>query len=171
MKTTIKMFMATLFVAVLSLGFASCSGDDDDNKSNGDNNGGGNNSTELADPEGTSIGSVMYDKDIHEQYQAYGWGNFGNIDVHISNMNIDLHNGNTQIQVAGVGHVRGLAEIKSLPSSGYSTYVTPLPGYGYVGIAEGFYIRFCCIDYIRDGYGNIIGAIFKYQYPWIPGTK
>ena len=168
MKNSVKTLMAIFFVAALSIGFASCSGDDDDN---GGGNGGGG-STELADPEGTSIGSVVFDKNQYShQYNDYGWGDLGKFYLTMEGLNIDLRDGSSQVQIAVVGPIQGLAEIKSLPKSGYNKTVTAIIGYGYVGIAEGMYIRFYCFDYILDSYGNIIGAIFKYQYPWIPNTK
>lgn len=74
--------------------------------------------------------------------------------------------------MVGVGKVKGLAAIKSVPKSGWTYKAAIKPGYGYIvrghHDSSPSYARIYCVDYLYDSSGDKIGAVLKYECPWEP---
>ena len=78
-------------------------------------------------------------------------------------------------EIAYIGTVNGLGSIKSLPKENLFTVnaCAVLEGGGYVlrGIDpgnQGEYARLYVDHFLTSTSGGIVGAQFKYQYPWVP---
>ena len=146
-------------MALICVSFTSCGGDDNDNNS------GTSSQTEGQDPEGTGIANLklwIYAYD----YPTFQFGPNCSIQIDKSNNFYGW-----KAQIVTVGKVKGISDIKKLPTTGWNEKAGVVPDYGYVVNYDGVYVRIYVIDYIRDSDGNIIGATFKYQYPWNPNGK
>jgi len=80
---------------------------------------------------------------------------------------------NAECSIACVGSVKGLGNIKTIPSSGWAREVAVHPGMGYIIRCKNFnpqskwlYARVYVKDWIESTDGGIIGAIIKYQTDW-----
>ncbi len=180
-------FGLLLFTAAALVCAVGCS-DDKDDKS-----GGGNGGSELPDPEGTVLTSMRYTTseigvptggpstsftyfveypiDIINfttirltSFGAIKGGKFGG--AYYDDNYDEIHTNGTKF--ATVGKVKGLAAIKKIPEAGWAEEVGAIPGYGYVAEYEGVYCRIYVEEYMLDNVGNRIGAILKYQAPFIP---
>ena len=81
----------------------------------------------------------------------------------------DNFTGGSDWMIASVGAVRGLGNVSSIPTSGWSGKVAVVPGTGYVAYNRytDTYYRLFVVDYIQAaGSGGIIGADVKYQKPF-----
>ena len=145
--------------------FIACGGGDED--INPGKQGETQNETTLADPEGTAIASIVYGQDMNHQYYDYGYTNIGICDMALHGINLSFRC-QGDYMIASVGKVRGLADVNFIPTSGWNKNAGVLPGYGYVAKINETYVRIYAIDYVKDAIGNIIGATFKYQYPFVP---
>ena len=162
MKKIYFRLFATTMMALMCVGFTSCGGDDDDEN-------GIVNQTEEQDPEGTGIANIklyIYKYD----YSSFSFDTYCWIVMDQSN-NFRCSTSGEVAPIVSVGKVKGISSIKKIPSTGWNEKAGVVPDYGYVVNFNGVYARIYVIDYIRDSDGNIIGATFKYQYPWNPNGK
>lgn len=70
--------------------------------------------------------------------------------------------------IASVGSVRGLGNVSTIPTAGWSGQVAVTPGKGYVaydGYSDTYY-RLYVMEYVESVAGGIIGAEVKYQKPF-----
>lgn len=58
--------------------------------------------------------------------------------------------------------------ITKIPETGWADAVGAVPSYGYVAQYNGIYCRLYVTEYMLDSEGNRIGAILKYQAPFVP---
>lgn len=145
------------FLMLLPLAMASCGGDGKDEPQSTAN-----------DPEGTILMYLYHDESVQYAHFVGPGYNVGDwVEVTESN-NFSSWNG----QIASVGKVKGIADIKSVPNSGWAKRTAIVPGNGYVAKAsyDGkiAYGRFYVVDFITSTDGGIIGAIVKYQEDWQP---
>lgn len=191
----IKKLWMMLAVASITICNVSCGGDDDENvvpPSNNTSNNTSNGSGTIADPEGTKTANVSNNEktDIdlgipyiyQDGYYMDGEGNL--IDAyHSVTCNLTIDNSNNFYSIAyhymtrgvieyvSVGQVRGLAEIKTIPETGWSTKVAVMPNYGYVARRKNWngkentvtYARIFVVDWLDLSKS---GAIIKYQTDW-----
>lgn len=180
MKKFLK-FGLLLFSAAALVCAGSCSDDKDDN-------GGGG--SELPDPEGTGIVTMAYTTAVYipPNYPSTGGGTrfteypvdvpgFGRLHLSVSgnivgggstsdtNFEESTSNGT---KFATIGKVKGLSAIIKIPETGWANAVGAIPGYGYVAEYKGIYCRLYVTEYMLDSEGNRIGAILKYQAPFVP---
>lgn len=169
-KKSLLRLMAVMMVAMLSVGFISCSKDDDDD------NGQKSEAISDNDPEGTIVINLENnDKDIciddEWPYMYVGMTPQNNIDTWYQSA-----------QIVSVGKVNGLSAIKKIPTSGWAERCAATPGSGYVirqqkasandgRQIDGYkYCRVYLVDYITSTSGGIMGATIKYQL-WNPDSK
>jgi hypothetical protein len=82
---------------------------------------------------------------------------------------------------ATIGSVSGLGNVTKIPTSGWAAQAAVIPGYGYVGRFKrynsqtrqyepsGEYIRIYVVEQIlAAGTTGVIGAVIKYQAPFVP---
>jgi len=83
------------------------------------------------------------------------------------------------------GITDGLGSIKKIPTAGWASQVSVMPGYGYVGAsfsgvfggrlqtANVIYVRLYVDNYIKNTSGGVMGAYVKYQSPFsaIPDAR
>lgn len=124
---------------------------------------------------GTGVASIVYKRNIHNEYTNSGYVDIGftRAYLYLSGLNLGFVDNPDNLPsprgiISCCGSVNGLAYINNIPSDGWGDWTAVLPGYGYVGEVDGTYIRIYVIDYVKSAEGNIIGAIFKYQYPFVP---
>jgi len=119
------------------------------------------------DPEGT-MNKTLMSHDI-----ITGGGStlkLGSTEVFMSRSeNLWIENG----EIAYVGQVKGLGDVKRIPTSGFSSLAAVKPGYGYVAKHKrGETVTYARIYVVQDligaGSGGVIGAEIKYQYPFRP---
>lgn len=70
--------------------------------------------------------------------------------------------------IASVGSVRGLGNVSTIPTAGWSGQVAVTPGKGYVaydGYSDTYY-RLYVMEYVESVAGGVIGAEVKYQKPF-----
>ena len=148
--------MTIMVVAIMSVGFASCSGSDEDDGVVSP--GGSGTSATIPDPEGTVVinMSAASNSNWHRMGLSYSF--------HIDEDSNFYDGGYGNIIFASVGLVKGLSEIKSIPTSGWAEKVAVIPGYGYVvrSLYDNQYARL----YVVSSTGN--GYTVKYQSPFIP---
>ena len=70
-------------------------------------------------------------------------------------------------QIVSVGAVAGLGDVYNAPEHGWTSRTMAVPGCGYL-VKASAYARIYVVDYITSTGGGIIGAIIKYQSPFIP---
>lgn len=108
-----------------------------------------------------------------------GITSYANLQIdNANNLIADRYSGEThiyQIDLVDVGNITGLDKINSIPNSGWSDRAAVIPGHGYIacgcdfyGNAECQYARLFVVDYLKNTSGEIIGAVIKYQSPWVP---
>lgn len=88
----------------------------------------------------------------------------------LDNIYIETENfcGSGDVMFANLGAVRGLGNVATIPTSGWTRKIKVTPGNGYVAYdshADKFY-RIFVSDYILNTAGGIIGADIKYQKPF-----
>ena len=177
--------LAIMMVAMLSVGFVSCSSDDNDDKKV--DNYEPTQNLSVKDPEGTIIlnmASGSRDNNYQLDQEAYS-----------SSIYIDEANNftgyNNHISFVSVGKVEGLAKITEIPTSGWANSVAVVPGTGYImryyytydgeNIKNIWrYARIYVVSYLGvsteviDGetytYGTPTGATIKYQTPFATTT-
>ena len=75
-------------------------------------------------------------------------------------------------RIVNVGKVKGIADIKKIPETGWWDELAVVPGEGYIYKGEYSsltkYARIYVVDYITSTSGGIIGATIKYQPNWNP---
>lgn len=159
-----------LMFASAALLFASCG------KENGSENG-------NSDPEGTVTVNMLNNREtsviLWESSFFNPMTSYANLQIdNANNLIADSYSGEThiyQIDLVDVGNITGLDRINSIPNSGWSDRAAAIPGHGYVahgcdfyGNAECQYARLFVVDYLKNTSGEIIGAVIKYQSPWVP---
>lgn len=161
-------FMAMLFVAVLTFGFASCGGEDDDDVDPHTNPGGIiDPSANVPDPAGTI--------ELSMRKENHGGTFLDDTNIHINNSdNFEFDSGwGYDGKIASYGSVKGLGNVGNIPTNGWADEIAVKPGYGYVAyhyiknsVENGQYYRFYVVDYITTTGGGVIGADVKYQKPF-----
>lgn len=153
------------WLTLLPLAIVSCGSDGKDSKDEPQ--------TTANDPEGTIAMNIVNNDDdncIDEEwpYMYVGMTPQNNIDTWYHSA-----------EIVSVGKVKGLADIKNIPSSGWAERCAATPGCGYVirqakadpsdaRKTKGYkYCRVYLVDYITGASGNITGATIKYQL-WNP---
>ena len=80
-------------------------------------------------------------------------------------------------EIASIGKVNGLSNIKDIPETGWTNQTTTIPGCGYVHrtkyrYRDGYaYTRIYVVDYMTSTSGGIMGITIKYQENWEPDAK
>ena len=155
MKKYLFSCMTIMMVAIVSVGFMSCSKDDDEEVVSPNQF---DTKTSIPDPDGTVL---IY-------MSAASKGNYHDIGL-LSSFHIDEDynfEGEAYIEIASVGMVKGLSEIKSIPTSGWASRVAVVSGYGYVVKYSGYsgttYARLFVVSSTGSGYA------VKYQSPFNP---
>lgn len=144
--------MTIMMVAIVSVGFMSCSKDDDDEVVSPNQF---DTKTSIPDPDGTVL---IYMSAASKENYHYILSSF-----HIDE---DYNFEGNNIKIASVGMVKGLSEIKSIPTSGWASRVAVVSGYGYVVKYSGYsgttYARLFVVSSTGSGYA------VKYQSPFNP---
>lgn len=72
------------------------------------------------------------------------------------------------VTFVSLGNMSGLANIKQIPTTGWASKVSVVPGNGYIAYdrSNDSYYRLYVTDYIVSTTGGIIGADVKYQVPF-----
>lgn len=150
-KSYFMSMLAVIMVALLNIGFTSCSNDDSDIP-NID-----------GDPEGTV--TVNLKRNSSESYSNM---HIGEADVEFrSSCNLYINNG----YIVSVGKVSGISEIMNIPNTGWSHQAAAIPGTGYVVRKEnGPSYPVYVVDFIKDVYGNITAVTLKYRLNWRSNT-
>ncbi len=164
-----KQRLLMLMFASAALLFASCG------KENGSENG-------NSDPEGTVTVNMLNNRETEVILWESSFNpmtSYANLQIdNANNLIADSYSGEThiyRIDLVDVGNITGLDRINSIPNSGWSDRAAAIPGHGYVahgcdfyGNAECQYARLFVVDYLKNTSGEIIGAVIKYQSPWVP---
>ena len=155
-KSIFMSLLTMILVAMLTIGFTSCSKDDDSKKSDKDNTEGsqggqGNQGTSVSDPVGTVSLSMLN--------ESNGNTKFGYI-------YIDAANNFAGADFTSIGTVKGLGNVTKIPFVGWAGQLSVKPGCGYVAFMAQTFVRIYVEDYIKNGFGQIIGATIKYQAPF-----
>lgn len=168
--------MAALATAA-ALSLTACGGDDDKTEPGG--NGGGS----VPDPEGTVLVQVRNNNETKIFPDGFGWWWPSKYAFHAQYFEIDDADNIDPLggDVAAVGKVSGLGNIRNRPEKGWADQSAVIPGYGYIiryesskyadgtPTRDGYtYCRIYVVDYIKSTGGGIIGATIKYQSPFIP---
>ena len=152
----------------------------------GKDNGGSDKS--VPDPEGTVTIAMRNESNGHTIVLPDGCSGFfliGSDNNFYTFVDGDFYGCRGMWTFASVGKVSGLANIKQIPTSGWSYMAAVMPGYGYVAKCENYesydsgnkfrptgtttYVRIYVVDYITTaGSGGVIGANVKYQSPFKP---
>ena len=169
--------LATTMAAVLCVSFASC-GDDDDNVVSPKND--GYQQTDILsnqDPEGT----VTLNMNNGTKDNFYDLGSICKVRIDEANNFVGYsYQGYMGVpnypEFVAVGAVKGLSDVKTIPTNVWSKTVAVVPGTGYIvkrNDADFYnrYIRIYVVDYIVDTNGGIIGATIKYQAPFSQTIK
>ncbi len=173
MKRILQKGAAALLCALL-LGAVSCDKDDDGAA-------GGNGGKAVPDPVGTVTVLVKNNGGTDVYPEGFGHYYGANVSRYYFCMdnadNLTCNNGD----VACVGTVAGLGNIRVRPEVGWASKTAVLPGYGYIlrtrsqddpdgnPTPDGYnYCRVYVVDYLTSTGGGIIGATVKYQSPFIP---
>lgn len=141
--------LTTMMVAMLNVGFMSCSGGDDDDP-NPDNGQPINPGTTVNDPEGT-ISLSMRNADNGKTYLD---------NIYISNENF------RGAYFVSVGAVKGLGNVSTIPTTGWAEQMSVIAGNGYVAYSNGQFYRIYAVSEIEGTSGGVIGADIKYQKPF-----
>lgn len=146
--------MTIMMVAIVSVGFMSCSKDDDEEVVSPNQF---DTKTSISDPDGTVL---IY-------MSAASKGNYHDIGSSSFHIDEDYNfEGYEYTKIASVGMVKGLSEIKSIPTSGWASSVAVVSGYGYVvRYSSPFattYARLFVVSSTGSGYA------VKYQSPFNP---
>ena len=177
--------LAIMMVAMLSVGFVSCSSDDNDDKKV--DNYEPTQNLSVKDPEGTVVLNMTsgasknyYRLDQESSYSV----------IYIDQAN-NFKGDDLSISIVSVGIVEGLTKITEIPTAGWAKSVAVIPGTGYimryrysvdtVNRKETWrYARIYVVSYlgvtteIIDGetytYGTPTGATIKYQTPFATTT-
>ena len=179
--------IAFFLVFLFSLSFVSCGGDDDNNNDDP--------YAEVPDPADTITANISdgYTNSIIFSDRAYlgrlRWQKPNDIFFEIGGSYHDPADGYYyyyNASICNVGVVNGLGNIKSVPTSGWSTNnVACETGHGYVirikcyqryksGLGnedydgDVFYARIYIVEPIITTAGGIAGAKVKYEFPWNP---
>lgn len=157
MKRILQRGAVALLCAML-LGMVSCDKDDDGAA-------GGNGGAAAPDPEGTVTVQLLNDGSTNVYFEGLVNGNY------ITRMTMDKAN-NLYVepaygQIVSVGAVAGLGDVYNAPEHGWTSRTMAVPGCGYL-VKASAYARIYVVDYITSTDGGIIGAIIKYQSPFIP---
>jgi len=176
-----KLFVSVMFVAVTIGAFTSCNKEDDYDDSVGievrmRNYDYGNDEVEVFVID--SIGITYFGGDPNVpgsyDYKRYYPDRFY-LKINESNnfcIRSELYSMGNCASITCVGSVKGLGNIKTIPSSGWANEVAVQPGYGYVITGSNGYsnkshnARVYVKDWIVSTDGGIIGAIIKYQSEW-----
>lgn len=161
-KKNLWSLLTFVMVAMLSVGFISCSSDNDkDEPSNYD-----------GDPIGTVEIGLVSGKDPY-YYTAQNYieldGRNYLIAVNLANNFTVWKTWRTQLSepmIVSVGKVKGLGSINSIPSSGWTSEIAARPGNGYIVHFQNEYIRMYVVEYMVDTSGGIMGVYVKYQRNW-----
>ena len=140
-----------MMVAMLSIGFESCSKDDDDKVDNYENT----ENISNQDPEGTIVLNMI----------SGASGNYYNIgsvcSIHVDEANNFTGEKYSGVSIVSVGLVSGLGKITQIPNSGWAQSAAVVPGTGYVLRCDGQYARIYVVDYLAQSYtdeqGNMYG--------------
>lgn len=169
MKTKIlfNIMAAFFFATILPFCLPSCG---DDSEDDGDGS-----SQVLDDPTGT-VEINLRDLDNGGSIYTLSGLNYSSNGISITeNAGIFISGSDLSpwaADMVGVGKVKGLAAIKSVPKSGWTYKVAIKPGYGYIvrghHDSSPSYARIYCVDYLYDSSGDKIGAVLKYECPWEP---
>ena len=145
-----------MLVAMLTIGFTSCTKDDDGKKSDKDNTEGnqggqGSQGTSVADPVGTVSLSILN--------ESNGNTKFGSI-------YIDAANNFAGTDFTSIETVKGLGNVTKIPFTGWARQLSVKPGCGYVAFMAQTFVRIYVEDFIKNASGEVIGASIKYQAPF-----
>lgn len=158
-KNYLLSLLTTMMVAMLSLGFVSCGGDDDDSPTPKPND--GNEQTDVVsnqDPEGTIVVNM-------NNGAKDNWIDIGICTIHIDDAN-NFVGRYSDVEFTSVGKVKGLSNVTTIPSTGWSKSSAVVPGTGYVVKCGDNYARMYVVDYTVSTAGGIMGATVKYQSPF-----
>ena len=187
-KKGLLRMLGTMMVAVLCVGFASC-GDDDDVVPLKDD---GYQQTDVLsnqDPEGTitlnmnngakdnyyDLGSICKVR-IDEANNFIGEYTYTR-PIMVGEGKFSYQQESDNLDIVSIGTVKGLSEVTTIPTTGWSKSVAVVPGTGYMLRKENEtylykkYIRIYVVDYIVGTNGGIIGATIKYQAPFSQTIK
>lgn len=144
-------------LAIICVFAAGCSGDEPGGGNNEPEGGGQiNPDSEVDDPTGTVLISMRN-------------GNNGDTSLDGLRIGKDDNFHGSGWKISSVGKVKGLGNVSTIPSSGWSEQVAVVPGSGYVAYNSysDTYYRLYVVDYITAAVsGGIIGADVKYQKPF-----
>ncbi|WP_087261051.1 DUF5036 family protein [Alistipes sp. An66] len=175
MKRILQRGAAALLCAVL-LGMVSCDKDDDGAT-------GGNGGKAVPDPEGTVTVQMRNANNGQTKVYPDGYGYSSSNGLFYSSYFWidDADNLTGQGDVVCIGKVAGLGNIRERPETGWASKTAVLPGYGYIlrtssqydqdkkPTLDGYnYCRVYVMNYLTSTGGGIIGAVVKYQSPFIP---
>lgn len=155
MKKLLLNWMTIMVVAIISVGIASCSGSDEDDGVVSPSESG--TSATVPDPEGTVVVNMSAASNSKSHYIGFSYS--FRIDE-----DSNFYSAYGGITFASVGLVKGLSEIKSIPTFGWAEEVAVIPGYGYV-VRSDYDNKYARI-YVVCSTGN--GYTVKYQSPFIP---
>lgn len=83
-----------------------------------------------------------------------------------NNFRLYYYSGNSGT-IVSLGAMKGLGNVVSVPTEGWSTSVAVVPGNGYVVRKNGNYARLYVDSYMTSTSGGIMGATVKYQSPFV----
>jgi hypothetical protein len=177
MTKFLKIMASMLMIAAFAAVAVSCSKDEDPSDPNDPN-------SVVPDPEGTITANISPDTRIIVRDVDYN-SNVGNIGWTRPD-NFDLYSdfGDVYVSICDLGEMKGLGNITSIPSTGYTTptyahrgdeSVACEAGHGYVVKFEIFsnnpnlnrepiYTRLYVVEPIVSTVGGIMGAKVKYYY-------
>lgn len=99
-------------------------------------------------------------------------------EIFLSDLSVDLYidDGNNfrvhsslspSPSIVSLGAMKGLGNVVSVPTEGWSSSVAVMPGNGYVVRRNGQYARLYVDSYMTSTSGGIMGATVKYQSPFV----
>lgn len=175
--------------AVFCAGLASC-GDEDESviTPQTEQNDGKQQTENISnqDPEGTVV--LNMNNGAKNNYYDLGFGESYKIHIDEANnfigeshyvVNPIYGSGSNEIftEIVTIGSVRGLSEVNTIPTTGWSESAAVVPRTGYVvrvknqSYSYDMYARLYVVDYIVGTSGGIIGATIKYQSPFARTIK
>lgn len=165
------LLLVILIVAILNVGFASCSKNDSNDELEPTEN------VSSQDPEGT----IVLNMEGGASGNYYKIGELGEIHVDAANNFRGYDRNNYKIEFVTIGKVDGLSKISKIPTSGWAESAAVVPGTGYMmryypssyNTTNPQYARIYVVDYLSpiytnemgNTYGGTTGATIKYQSP------
>ena len=163
--------LTIMMVAMLCVGFASCSKDDSNDEFEPTEN------VSSQDPEGT----IVLNMEGGASGNFYKIGELGEIHVDAANNFRGYDRNSYKIEFVTIGKVEGLSKVNKIPTSGWAESAAVVPGTGYMmryypssyNKTNPQYARIYVVDYLTstytdetgNTYGSTTGATIKYQAP------